>query len=189
MENVFGYRCARALTRYGQIIHVDRMALFTNTARRNMCAVNGSVTGDVRRYPGAGYPTEVEAAWLHHRYISIHPFQDGNGRTARLLMAYVYIQRGEFPPVVHTFYKPNYIAVLEAADNGNLQPFAQYLSGLATIAWLTVSLLHEIRFPRDHISATAMAMVLASWVTATGNTSQKIKGTVWSHAEHLIQAS
>ena len=81
-----------------------------------------------------GYPTEVEAAWLHHRYISIHPFQDGNGRTARLLMAYVYIQRGEFPPVVPASNKPVYIAQLEEADKGDLQPFAQYLSGLAIIA-------------------------------------------------------
>ncbi len=81
-----------------------------------------------------GYPTEVEAAWLHHRYISIHPFQDGNGRTARLLMAYVYIQRGEFPPVVPASNKPTYIAMLEEADKGDLQPFTQYLSGLATVA-------------------------------------------------------
>ena len=81
-----------------------------------------------------GYPTEVEAAWLHHRYISIHPFQDGNGRTARLLMAYVYSQRGEFPPVVPASNKPAYIAMLEEADKGDLQPFTQYLSGLATVA-------------------------------------------------------
>ena len=86
---------------------------------------------DIRK---AKYPTEVEAAWLHHRYISIHPFQDGNGRTARLLMAYVYIQRGEFPPVVPADNKPEYISNLEDADNGNLQPFAEYLSRLALLA-------------------------------------------------------
>lgn len=28
---------------------------------------------------------EVEAAWLHHRFVQIHPFQDGNGRVARAL--------------------------------------------------------------------------------------------------------
>ena len=81
-----------------------------------------------------GYATEVEAAWLHHRFISIHPFQDGNGRTARLMMAYVYIQRGEFPPVVPASNKSDYIAMLEEADMGDLQPFAQYLSALATAA-------------------------------------------------------
>jgi Fic family protein len=30
-------------------------------------------------------PVEVEAAWLHHRFTQIHPFQDGNGRIARAL--------------------------------------------------------------------------------------------------------
>ena len=119
---------------------------------------------------GAGYPTEVEAAWLHHRYISIHPFQDGNGRTARLLMAYVYIQRGEFPPVVHTFYKPNYIAVLEAADNGNLQPFAQYLSGLATIALV------------DGIAAAQSTIADESYFRhSNGDGSRKLGNGNWQH--------
>jgi Fic/DOC family protein len=29
-----------------------------------------------------GVPVEVEAAWLHHRFTQIHPYQDGNGRVA-----------------------------------------------------------------------------------------------------------
>ena len=28
---------------------------------------------------------EIEAAWLHHRFAQIHPFQDGNGRVARCI--------------------------------------------------------------------------------------------------------
>ena len=43
------------------------------------------------------YPVEVEAAWLHHRFVRAHPFQDGNGRISRLLMAYPYLKRG-LPP-------------------------------------------------------------------------------------------
>ena len=35
---------------------------------------------------------EVEAAWLHHGFTSIHPFQDGNGRVARALASLVFIQ-------------------------------------------------------------------------------------------------
>ena len=33
-----------------------------------------------------GGAPEVEAAWLHHRFAQIHPFQDGNGRIARALV-------------------------------------------------------------------------------------------------------
>lgn len=43
---------------------------------------------------------EVEAAWLHHRFTQIHPFQDGNGRIARLLASLVFIKAGWFPLVV-----------------------------------------------------------------------------------------
>ncbi|MDR1166288.1 MAG: Fic family protein, partial [Deltaproteobacteria bacterium] len=46
----------------------------------------------------AGVPVDVEAAWLHHRFILIHPFQDGNGRMARALMSMEYIRAGFFPP-------------------------------------------------------------------------------------------
>ncbi|MCA1708364.1 MAG: Fic family protein, partial [Actinobacteria bacterium] len=30
-------------------------------------------------------PVEIQAAWLHHRFTQIHPFQDGNGRVARAI--------------------------------------------------------------------------------------------------------
>ena len=80
-----------------------------------------------------GLPAEVEAAWLHHRFVRIHPFQDGNGRMARLLMAYVFARAGEFPPVIATERRDEYIRNLEWADGGDLRPFAEYLADLAAI--------------------------------------------------------
>ncbi len=76
-------------------------------------------------------PTEVEAAWLHHEFVRIHPFQDGNGRMSRLLVAYVFAREGEFPPIISAVRKPAYIAMLEIADDGNLRPFIEHLAGLA----------------------------------------------------------
>ncbi len=84
-----------------------------------------------------GLPTEVEAAWLHHRFVRIHPFQDGNGRMARLLMAYVFGRAGEFPPVISTTQRDDYIRHLERADGGDLRPFAEYLADLAATATLS----------------------------------------------------
>lgn len=78
-----------------------------------------------------GLPTEVEAAWLHHEFVRVHPFQDGNGRMSRLLVAYVFVRNGEFPPIITAAGKPTYIAFLEIADEGDLRPFARYLAGLA----------------------------------------------------------
>lgn len=45
-------------------------------------------------------PLEVQAAWLHHRFTQIHPFQDGNGRVARALANLVFLRAGLFPLVV-----------------------------------------------------------------------------------------
>ena len=73
-------------------------------------------------------PTEVEAAWLHHAFVRIHPFQDGNGRISRLLVAYAFARNGEFPPVVPADGKRIYIRALERADDGDLQHFINYLA-------------------------------------------------------------
>ena len=79
-----------------------------------------------------GYPTSVEAAWLHHRFVRTHPFRDGNGRVSRLLMAYVYMRNREPPPIIPAQNKLAYIAALEEADEGNLRAFSDYLGALAT---------------------------------------------------------
>jgi hypothetical protein len=65
-------------------------------------------------------PVAVQAAWLHHRFTQIHPFQDGNGRVARALTNLVFIRAGLFPLVVNRRDRGRYIDALEAADAGDL---------------------------------------------------------------------
>ena len=77
-------------------------------------------------------PTDVEAAWLHHEFVRIHPFQDGNGRMARLLMAYVFARNCECPPVISFERREHYILSLEEADRGDLRPFIAFVATLAT---------------------------------------------------------
>ena len=84
-----------------------------------------------------GLPAEMEAAWLHHRFVRIHPFQDGNGRMARLLMAYVFARAGELPPVISMTQRNDYIRNLEWADGDDLRRFVQYLADLAAITTLS----------------------------------------------------
>lgn len=74
-----------------------------------------------------GYPVNVEAAWLHHRFVRTHPFQDGNGRVSRLLMAWAYVKRRLPPPVVTAEAKPAYIDALEAADRAELKAFSDFV--------------------------------------------------------------
>ena len=86
-------------------------------------------------------PTEVEAAWLHHEFVRIHPFQDGNGRMSRLLVAYIFVRNGEFPPVITARGKDDYITMLEVADEGDLRPFIAYLADRSQTATRRATLL------------------------------------------------
>src|SRR3989339_1130616 len=65
---------------------------------------------------------EALAAWLHHRFTQIHPFQDGNGRVARALASLVFLKAGLFPLVIRDGDRKEYIEALEQADNGDLDP-------------------------------------------------------------------
>lgn len=69
-----------------------------------------------------------KVAVLHHRFILIHPFGDGNGRTARLLVNYHLMRHGYMPLVVKSADKANYLRSLKAADAGDLTPFTEYLT-------------------------------------------------------------
>ncbi len=57
------------------------------------------------------------AALFHFRYIRIHPFEDGNGRIARLMVNYILASYGYPMIVVHTEDKNNYLSALEKCDD------------------------------------------------------------------------
>ena len=66
---------------------------------------------------------EVEAAWLHHRFTQIHPFQDGNGRIARALTSAVFLRANYLVLVVRDEeHRERYLDALEMADHGDLKP-------------------------------------------------------------------
>ena len=56
---------------------------------------------------------------------------------ARLLMAYVFARAREFPPVISTMQRNDYIRNLEWADGGDLRRFVQYLADLAATTTLS----------------------------------------------------
>lgn len=68
------------------------------------------------------------AAEFHYKFIRIHPFDDGNGRTARMLMNFILMQFGYPPVIIKTDDKQNYIAALRQADAGILEPFVEYIA-------------------------------------------------------------
>lgn len=62
------------------------------------------------------------AAWAHHEFISIHPFQDGNGRVGRAALAWQLAAANMLPITVSRHDRTEYIDALESADGGDLTP-------------------------------------------------------------------
>ena len=67
----------------------------------------------------------VASAWLHHRFVQIHPFQDGNGRVARALASIVLLRAELFPLHIRREDRDAYIDALEDADRGSLDSLVQ----------------------------------------------------------------
>jgi Fic family protein len=77
-----------------------------------------ALMGDFARWLGAAADTPETAFTAHRQLVEIHPFNDGNGRTSRLLMNLVLI-RGGYPPVaVRPEDRPAYIRALQDAQTG-----------------------------------------------------------------------
>lgn len=68
------------------------------------------------------------AALLHHKLVHLHPFFDGNGRTARLVMN-LFLMRAGFPLVVILKNdRKKYYEVLEKADDENYEPLIKFVA-------------------------------------------------------------
>lgn len=76
----------------------------------------------------------TKAAWLHHRFVQIHPFADGNGRVARSLTLLV-LQRHKYAPlVIDRHHRASYIRDLDRANEGDLNPLVQLFINLESAA-------------------------------------------------------
>ena len=60
--------------------------------------------------------------------VRIHPFDDGNGRGARILMNLVLLMQGYTPVIVRNAKRRGYLQALAEADTGNIEPFLQFIA-------------------------------------------------------------
>ena len=72
-------------------------------------------------------PIPCLAALAHYKIVNIHPFIDGNGRTARLLMNLILIQNGYPPAVILHVDRRKYYRVLKEADKDKYSSFIDFI--------------------------------------------------------------
>ena len=68
------------------------------------------------------------SALLHHRLVHIHPFFDGNGRTARLTMNLFLMQAGYPLVVIMKTDRKKYYDILDKADGGIYEPLIKFIA-------------------------------------------------------------
>jgi len=68
------------------------------------------------------------AAIIHHKLVFIHPFFDGNGRTARLVMNLFLMQKGYPLVMILKNDRKRYYDSLDKADKGNCLPFIRFVA-------------------------------------------------------------
>jgi Fic family protein len=73
------------------------------------------------------HPVEL-AVIAHHRFVAIHPFADGNGRTGRLLMNLILMKKGYPIGIILKNDRQKYYAALDQADRGNLVLLARLVA-------------------------------------------------------------
>lgn len=73
------------------------------------------------------HPVEY-AAMAHALFVNIHPFIDGNGRVARLLMNLALLQTGDNITIIPPAVRADYIRVLQHSNHNDFKPFVNFIS-------------------------------------------------------------
>jgi Fic family protein len=73
------------------------------------------------------HPVELSAR-AHYKLVAIHPFDDGNGRVARLLMNLILMKYGYVPVVIKQENREDYYKALMKADAGEMDDFIQLVA-------------------------------------------------------------
>jgi hypothetical protein len=71
---------------------------------------------------------------LHHRFITIHPFQDGNGRVGRALVLLALLRNDYAPLVVDRRRRDEYLSALDLANEDDLAPLVRLFASMEIVA-------------------------------------------------------
>lgn len=102
---------------------------FIPPSHKEVPALMKKFAGKIQELRNNNHPVEF-AALLHKELVTIHPFKDGNGRTARLLMNLALVQEGYAITIIPPVVRNDYIYALKQAqiEPKNDKPFVNFIS-------------------------------------------------------------
>jgi Fic family protein len=117
-------------------------------------------------------PPQLQAAYAHHAFTTIHPFADGNGRVARALASVFTYRSGSIPLMILVEDRSEYLDALAQADSGNYQPFVSFVD--AKCAETFSLFLRCMRIADLQESGALSKQILSLYTTAGGYTHAEV---------------
>jgi hypothetical protein len=126
--------------RPGEFKHIDNRAGATVFVAHDL--VEGTLQQSFDLYRSLEAPFQ-RAVYMMFVVAEVHPFVDGNGRTARIMMNAELVAAGEQRIVIPTIYRANYLSALKAlSQGGRTEPLIRMLDfaqkWTAAIEWRTL---------------------------------------------------
>jgi len=188
-ENAGKYR--RTNVRIGGAMHIPPEAF--------LIAAEMDAWGEWLNTTAAALHPIDRAALAHHKLAAIHPFVDGNGRTARLVMNLLLLRDGYPPTVILRANRVQYYRVLARADKDKDAPLINfvgraverslnlYLDAVTTRTRRTAKL-DEWILLRDAAQGSPYSQEYLSLLARMGRLDAKKNGRVWHTTRRAVKA-
>jgi Fic family protein len=142
---------------------------------------------------GQAYSPIARAALAHEMLLAIHPFLDGNGRTARLVLNLQLMQAGYPVTLLLQGWRLTYIRALEQAHHGRYNPLVNVVgraveAGLDLFLEACDAVPQELQRPlREAAEACAIDADYLGWLLRAGRVAGTKRGGRWYTSEAAIQ--
>jgi len=142
---------------------------------------------------GPAYAPIVRAALTHEMFLAIHPYMDGNGRTARLLLNLQLMQDGYPVALLLASWRPRYIRALEQAHHGQYNPLVNLIgraveAGLDMFLEACAAVPEALQRPiRDIASVCAMDADYLGWLLRAGRIAGQKRRGRWYTSEAAVR--
>lgn len=106
---------------------------------------------------------------FHFKFISIHPFLDGNGRVGRLLMNILFMNYGYLPILLEPKDRFEYYEALKSGDKGNIKLLVEFIASKqlktlesfkTSVEYLSIVAKYELEQQLNQIKGTEKCFVL-----------------------------